>query len=368
LSADATPTLDRPTKAGHGGYIATLDGWRAVAIGLVIAGHCIPMLRNSGIGFAQYPIALFGHAGYGVDIFFALSGFLISSLLLREKARAGQIDLKNFYIRRFFRIMPPMALFLACLAALAVAEPQLHVTGRELLASLLFARNYTEGSWYTGHFWSLSIEEHFYAVIPMLVLLLGPKALLRTCLGLIVICVVARAFELSHGDWFQPLPQFRTENRVDALLWGSVLAQLYNDPRQVQRLRTLLRPRTALIWLVLVAALLLAFDIQAVRRTVVAVGLPPLILHTILHPACLAGRLLELRAIKFVGRISYSLYVWQMLFLVPADRPLGIVQAFPLAVLLPLGVAYASYIFIEGPMIGLGHRLTGRWRVQTAVA
>jgi peptidoglycan/LPS O-acetylase OafA/YrhL len=326
------------------------------------------MLRNSGVGLARYPITVFGHAGYGVDIFFALSGFLISSLLLREKERSGRVDLKNFYVRRFFRIMPPMALFLACIAAFSLAEPQMGVTGRELLASLLFARNYTEGSWYTGHFWSLSIEEHFYAVIPMLVLLLGPKTLFRTCLGLIFFCVVARAFELSHEDWFQPLPQFRTENRVDALLWGSVLAQLYNDPRQVQRMRILLRPWTVLIWLVLMAVLLLAFDVQAVRRTVVAVGLPPLILYTVLNPACLAGRLLELLAIKFVGRISYSLYVWQMLFLVPADRPLGVVQAFPLAVLLPLGLAYASYIFIEGPMIRLGHRLTGRRRVQTAVA
>lgn len=326
------------------------------------------MLRNNGSGVARYVVALFNHAGYGVDIFFALSGFLISSLLLREKSRAGRIDLKSFYTRRFFRIVPPMALALVCLATLAASGVLTEITSRELIASLLFARNYVDGSWYTGHFWSLSIEEHFYAVIPMLILVLRPMALLRTCLALILLCIGVRAFELSHTDWFHSLPQFRTEGRVDALLWGAVLAQFYHDPVRVSQLRAVLRPWAILIWVVVVCVLLLAFDAQAVRRTVVAVGVPPLILYTVLNPTGIVGRLLELRPVKFVGRISYSLYIWQMIFLVPMERPLGLLQAFPLALILPFLLAYASYIFVEGPMIHLGHRLTRGRPVPSVVA
>jgi peptidoglycan/LPS O-acetylase OafA/YrhL len=106
-------SLDRPTRATQRGYIATLDGWRAIAIGLVISSHSIPMLQNNGSRPALLLATLFEHQGYGVDIFFALSGFLITTLLLRERSRTGSISLKRFYVRRFFRIIPPIVCYLA---------------------------------------------------------------------------------------------------------------------------------------------------------------------------------------------------------------------------------------------------------------
>jgi peptidoglycan/LPS O-acetylase OafA/YrhL len=91
----------------------TLDGWRAVAVLLVIGAHGTRLLLETGTKVGQVLAGFLSHAGNGVDIFFALSGFLISSLLLREKGSSGSIDIRRFYIRRVFRIIPPMATYLA---------------------------------------------------------------------------------------------------------------------------------------------------------------------------------------------------------------------------------------------------------------
>src|SRR5262249_8893736 len=103
-----------------------------------------------------------GHRG--VDVFFAVSGFLICSRLIREREKSGRTDLKAFYVRRAFRILPPFLVYLGVIAVLAAAG-LIAVEGREFVASLLFVRNYigpeTGHGWYTGHLWSLSVEEHY---------------------------------------------------------------------------------------------------------------------------------------------------------------------------------------------------------------
>ena len=95
------------------------------------------------------------------------------------------------------------------------------------------------------------------------------------------------------------------------------------------------------------------------RRSVAAAIIPILIGHTVLHPDALVGRLLENRHLKWVGRLSYSLYIWQQLFLVVNSRPLGLLQAFPMDLLCPIVCASVSYYLLEKPMIKLGHRLAG---------
>ena len=102
--------LDRPTTIAQSGYISTLDGWRAIAVMLVIGSHSITMLDNNGTRPALILRSFFEHTGYGVDIFFALSGFLISNILLREKKNTSSVDLTRFYIRRAFRVPSPYRL------------------------------------------------------------------------------------------------------------------------------------------------------------------------------------------------------------------------------------------------------------------
>jgi peptidoglycan/LPS O-acetylase OafA/YrhL len=310
--------------------------------------------------------SLFAHGGYGVDIFFALSGYLISTILLREKRDTGTISLSKFYVRRAFRILPPMLLYLLVITMLSLLAFLPPLDPGELSAAVLFYRNYSFGSWYTGHFWSLAIEEHFYLVVPILLLVSNSRRAMGAAFGLILLCIGIRAFEFSHTHFFTPgsLLQFRTENRFDGLMWGVILALALQHPG----VRTWLQPRlnawTFCATIAASIALLVEFHAQPERRSIVAAVMPILIAHTVLNPHDLIGRLLEFSPLKWLGRVSYSLYIWQMLFLVEGSRPLGPFQAFLLALICPLVCATLSYYLVERPMIAFGHRLTGSTAVE----
>jgi len=137
--------------------ITTLDGWRGVAISLVIAEHA---------GWERFPHQLWNGLGsLGVDIFFVLSGYIITTRLIQERAATGTISLSSFYVRRAFRILPVVGCYIAVLAVLSLFLP-MDVRASQLAGSLFFFRNYQfAATWtgiYTAQFWSLSIEEHFY--------------------------------------------------------------------------------------------------------------------------------------------------------------------------------------------------------------
>jgi peptidoglycan/LPS O-acetylase OafA/YrhL len=337
-------------------YIPTLDGWRAIAVSLVIGAHCYTMLLNSHTRAGALAARFLSHAGYGVDIFFALSGYLICTLLLQEKARTGTISLGRFYTRRIFRILPPILVYLATLFILAQCNLLPRIPAVDFLRVLFFARNYFQGSWYTGHFWSLAVEEHFYLVAPLFFLVLPWKRALQIALVLVLACIGIRWFEFFHST-VEGLLQFRTENRFDALLWGGILALLLHRPAIRQRIAIRLTGPVAILAGISAVFLLNLFSSQPSRRTVVASIMPLLIAYTVLHAESLFGRLLELSFLRWIGRLSYSLYIWQMLFLPDGTRPLGQLQSFPLALIFPLLCAVASYYCVEKPMIRLGHKL-----------
>jgi peptidoglycan/LPS O-acetylase OafA/YrhL len=346
-------------KVHKDGRIPTLDGWRAIAVGLVMGAHSYTMLMNSGSGVARSLAALFNHAGYGVDVFFCLSGFLICGQLLREKDRTGTISLSKFYTRRAFRILPPILLFLAVVVLLSATGILPHISAREIWGTLFFYRNYLTGSWYTGHFWSLAVEEQFYAVIPMFLLLVDGRWVARSALALIALCIGIRWFEFAHGLFVDSLLQFRTENRFDGLLWGCLLAVAMQSATARGWLEKHLTARGFFAMIAILIVLLVVFDSSPSRRTLVAASMPFLIGYTVLHADSFVGRVLDLPPLKWIGRLSYSLYIWQMVFLVPDERPLGALQAFPLNLICPLVCATLSYYLLEKPMIRVGRRLGG---------
>jgi peptidoglycan/LPS O-acetylase OafA/YrhL len=356
-SASRTRFWDEITIRRKSSYIPTLDGWRAIAVSLVIAAHCYTMLLNSHTRAGALLARFVSHAGYGVDIFFALSGYLICTLLLQEKARTGTISLGRFYTRRVFRILPPILVYLITLLILAQCKLLPRIPAVEFLRVLFFARNYFQGSWYTGHFWSLAVEEHFYLAAPLFFLLLTWKRALQIALVLTVAGIGIRWLEFSHSMFAGSLLQFRTENRFDALLWGAILALLLHQPTIRLRIAARLTGLVAVLTGIGGALLLNLFSSQPSRRTVVAFVLPILIAQTVLHAESLFGRLLELSFLRWIGRLSYSLYIWQMLFLPDGPRPLGRLQSFPLALICPLLCAVVSYYWVEKPMIRLGHKL-----------
>jgi peptidoglycan/LPS O-acetylase OafA/YrhL len=344
--------------------IPTLDGWRGFAVVGVILYHG----RSGFFNCDSKLMRLSAHGDLGVNLFFAISGFLICGLLLKEYESEGGINLRRFYLRRCFRILPPYYAVLAALCVLSIlgAIP----LNRSLLPScLLFYRNYTplgmdeQGGWYTAHFWTLALEEHFYLIWPMLLIAVKPKRAGKVAFLLAMAVFAWRVLE-SHFQWFAPvlLPAdllSRTDTMMDALLWGCLAAIYFPEI-----VRFSARIRFSQLWLPILATLLVVEKLQTPGLIVLhAVLMPALVLSTVLQPASLLGRVLEWRPLRWLGSISYSLYLWQMLFLpeMASDRGRGIfhyLQLAPWNLLAILTMACLSRYLIEVPMTRLGHRLS----------
>jgi peptidoglycan/LPS O-acetylase OafA/YrhL len=326
---------------------------------LVIGAHSVTMLRNSHTAVGELAAKFLDHAGIGVDLFFAISGYLICTLLLKEKA-SGHISLGRFYTRRVFRIMPPVAAYLAVLVALKLSSVLPQITYFELAAVGLFVRNYVEGTWYTLHFWSLAVEEHFYIFVPVMIAALTRRSILVVAILVVVAACVARIVELRFA--LGAAVYLNTECRIDAIMYGAILALVLNEQvaRQWLRDHLTLFSLTAVLF---VSALVIAtFPSLPVRRTVVALMMPLPIAYTVLRPHEFLGRLLELPAARWLGRLSYSLYVWQMLFLTNQARSLGELQSFPFAFFSTMVCAVACHYLIEKPAIKIGHRIASSQR------
>jgi peptidoglycan/LPS O-acetylase OafA/YrhL len=362
------PAVDRGTSTPSGTYIPTLDGWRAVAVTIVILEHSQLLFMESSNSLMRAVAPYLVHGGVGVDIFFALSGYLITTLLLTEKAATGRIGLSAFYRRRLFRIVPAMFVYLSTLAILKAVNVLPGGSVAELVSAQLFVRNYfQDGSWYTGHFWTLAVEEHYYLVIPWILALLTREGAIRTIVTLGLVCIVTRFVQLTYFPGLSANPGYRTENRVDALMWGSLVAVLMQDRRTREMLAGLLKSVVLVPFVAVMAAIVLTTEEQWLQRTLLAIALPLVILYTVAQPGRTPGRILEHPWLRWVGRLSYSLYIWQQLFfvLLPVKQRLAI-HTFPINVIGALFCAIASYYLVERTFLRLRHALEKRWRVGEA--
>jgi peptidoglycan/LPS O-acetylase OafA/YrhL len=340
--------------ANSRGYLATLDGWRAIAILSVIFYH--DRLHSLGSLSAGW-LFIYGH--YGVDLFFAISGVLICWRLLEEEEEFGFISLRGFYVRRAFRILPPALAFLAVVGTLGIAGI-LSVGFREWLTAVFFCRNYSTlagtNGYFTEHFWSLAVEEHFYFLLPSL-LLFVPKRWRVPSLSAVCACVIIHRFMvLEHRRWGHVL--FHTDVRLDALLIPAIFAVLVQSPSVRSRFGRWFR-----LWPAILATVLwmITTEIGAFwLDTATSLLLPIVVLGTILNAKSRWATWLEWPPLRYVGRISYSLYLWQQLFFVGHfyERfPLGILQSTALRFVALWAIAAGSYHLLERPMIRLGRRL-----------
>ena len=337
------------------GYMPTLDGWRAVAALTVLGSH----VCSGNPAFPQPVRDLASVAGWNaVSLFFGISGLLITSRLLEEEAARGEISLRGFYLRRACRILPAAWLYLAVVAALAWSG-FITSSSQGLFSAGLFYRNYLfrASDWYTGHFWSLAVEEHFYLTWPGLLVLFGKR---RAAWAAGFLCLAIFVWRLMDGldagimSRFDSAQWYRTDGRLDALLFPSLLAIALQRPAFAQDLRACLTPKW---WLRLagVAALTIAAPelpplLRSCLMSLQAALIPVLIAGVLLNPAWRLGRLLESSALRWIGRISYSLYLWQQLIMF---RLAGPVLWLAIAC---VGCAAASFYLVERPFVRLGHR------------
>jgi peptidoglycan/LPS O-acetylase OafA/YrhL len=347
---DITPAADSGQVLTGAHFIPTLDGWRAVAIGAVIVCHLAVIYTENSV---------FIHLGaQGVALFFAISGFLITTRLLIEHERSGTIALRSFYIRRAFRILPPALAYLLTLYVLSLLRI-LALHHGELVSAIFFFSNYwPDRSWFTAHFWSLSIEEHFYFMWPAALLLLGPARVKWLAAAVIAGTWIWRPFGVAADPAVPPFE--RTDMRLDAFMFACLLAILMRDRRAGPRLHGILSNpalRVAVL-LSLAIAYSLAMEFpgwRMVKEAAQSAFIPLLIGGTVARPKDWIGRKLDSAPLKVVGRLSYGLYLWQELFLTGVIL-LNVVSK----LVLLFAVVTLSYYGFEKRCMDLGRRLSGR--------
>jgi len=356
------------------GHKPALDGLRAVAVLLVMAHH----LRAFALPDARW----LPPGGYlGVDLFFVLSGFLITSLLLEERDATGRIAFRSFYRRRAFRLFPAVAAFVVVQAAAAL------VAGQSITDEVHFwfgAFTYTSNwvmaaNWSvpanTGHMWSLAVEEQFYVVWPIVLLLAvrrwGARVLPWLAGAGVTIAIAARVYLTHRFGSGYPFVYLHTETRVDALLLGAGLAWLVRHGRVPS-------PSTARAvgWIgaVALAGFVLytnptdAFLYTSAGYTVLALAATMLLLGLLDEHFALT-RVLSTRPLVAIGRLSYSLYLWHMLVLFIALSFLqhhDAVVATTAYLVASFALASISYRFVEHPLREFGRRPLRR-RARTDV-
>lgn len=322
------------------GYRPALDGVRALAILPVVTLHAFGWPREGSLG---------------VEIFFVLSGFLITTLLLEERLSTGTISLVSFYRRRAARLVPGLLLMLAVYAVVthgAHAWPLLFgLTYTSNIATLVGANTMP---WSLGHLWSLAQEEQFYLVWPPLLLLLLARArpaLLPKALGLLIVAVMIEKFALVMlGSGIQRI-YFAPDTHAEPILIGCLFGALYSRWSPAAT-RSWGGPTAlvAVVGAVLASQWVWFLSPLSPIRTVFFFACGFLILAAAQGEVLLVP--LGNRLMIFIGRISYSLYLWHVPVLAAAgatvfDHRPGRSTA---AIFVAAGIASAAFFCVEQPL------------------
>jgi len=319
------------------------------------------VLYGHAVGTTGFPVARrdLGLAEGGVQVFFIISGFLITKLLLEELDSTGKISLKGFYRRRVLRIFP--AFYTYWLATvLLVAGGLLAIHLKYLVYAAVYLIDYVPSRpWHLGHLWSLSVEEQFYALWPLTLVLLGRRrAFWVAGLGLLL-APLMRVAQFYLVPWDRAGIGMEIHNIGDCIATGCLLAGLRDWLWSQERYRRwLTSPK---FWL-LPVVIGITFVMDVHPRVKWLVGIPA---FNVAVALCIdrwtrfpdrdpVGRFLNWKPVTFIGVLSYSLYLWQQPFINRyGHHPWN---AFPLNVVLALLLALVSYYVVERPFLGLRYK------------
>ena len=341
------------------GYIPGLDGIRALSIGLVLFSHSVILDESTYLH-------KYGHeAGYtGVAVFFVLSGYLITTLLLREENRNGSISLGQFYLRRALRLFPVLWLYLLVIVTLRLAGGLSEHPWSGLLSSFLYIRNITGSGHETDHLWSLSLEEQFYLLWPLVLVCLPHRDKTRLIVAACGLSAVTawRAYATRNGLASYVELYKRSDFRLDAPLFGCILALLQQvAPSTIHwtnsspRRSSILTVAGIATWIAWVGFGLDRSTPYIAHSTVVCLLGIPLILSQV-GVQSYVSRWLAWSPLVAIGQISYGLYLWHGLFMGPLVNGFQHIRVFPAGLISTFIVAATSYRLLELPLLRLKDR------------
>jgi peptidoglycan/LPS O-acetylase OafA/YrhL len=317
---------------------------------LVLLGHLNGTLRYP---FAEL-VRHFGDvANLGVRVFFVISGFLITHLLLEEWAKTSSISLRGFYVRRVFRIFPAFYTFVAAVALLTLAGT-IVVPWVDLGFAATYTINFVERKpWHVGHLWSLAVEEQFYLLWPLCLAALTIRRARRIAVGAIALAPLLRI-----GVWYL-LPEYRPliskafPTICDTIATGCMLACYRQWLWDQSWYRGLLSSKAfAVVPLIVLVSNIFASHTRPdmlVGQTLRNVGIALCIDWSMRNAESLIGRFLNWAPMVWIGALSYSLYLWQQIFL--NRHSASFFCSFPINVMLAFAAAILSYYVIERPCL-----------------
>ena len=359
------------------GYLPSLDGWRALAILGVIMTHDLPWViaGHSDLAFKDY-------GGWGVQLFFAISGVLICTRILEEERELGEFRIGAFYVRRLFRIQPAAFCYLFVIACLRLAGV-IHEQWHYWLGAAFLYQNYLfhalrpaeiSAGFFTGHFWTLAVEEHFYILLSLFLFFVRRRRA-AALVGVIAALLLLQKLATSHGYFSDDVSNRRTFWQLQFLLIPALFAILLQRLRVRRAVDRFLHPWVAYVGTFLLMALnhvrhhprgtpFWSAHFVPAESAALFVGFSLWIIASMTHAGSWTTRVLELKPLRLLGRLSYSVYLWHVLFFVgmaplPVTSwpPLLLLSERPYKYLAALGMALLSYYVVEKPMIRLGHRL-----------
>lgn len=315
-----------PTGEGAGprpgafrlGHRPALDGIRGLGMLLVVVFHTMTYLVD---WYGPYGDSVLPGAFVAVDVFFALSGFLITSLLLEERRRTGAVSMQRFYIRRGLRLLPALYVTIALFGGVFLVSGDATLRGYvgAVVKMLTYSSNFFIGkdgfltAWF-GQTWSLAIEEQFYIVWP--IVLLGLLALLRRrpqaiagVLLAVIVAVVAWRIVLFDRTQIWSDVYYRTDARIDQPLAGALLALVLHFGWVEDKPRPWLGVAGLTTWIAVsvLASPFHASYYQAVAPLMLVASLATIL--GVLHGRGLAAIVLAWRPLRWLGRVSYTLYL-----------------------------------------------------------
>lgn len=369
LTNESSPRTDGAYGAikAPRGYIPVIDGLRAVSISFVLLGHF-------GLGHIV-------PGGFGVTVFFLISGFLITRLLLNEIASTGSLKLTEFYARRFARLAPALVVFiLLTISARELISERVPMV--EVAASALYMMNYyriyfdaylahsgQSGISTLGILWSLAVEEHFYILFPIFLAWLIRRRMAMSAMLLAVVVALAWRVVLRGvihvGDEYTYMA---TDTRFDSILYGSILALLFQNIYPESAIQKWVCSRfvvsAALAVILLTFVIRTPFLRETLRYSVQGLALMPIVAALTYRPEqkglSFIHHLLISKPLIFIGKLSYSLYLWHYSGIAMAAYLLpraSSIHRLPLSVSIAIVLSLASYFCVERSFISLRRRL-----------